>query len=120
MFLNTLKKTGLDFGKFLNTLESSGISGKISDIMESYSGKFPDSIKYFWTLWKGFRNSGKFQKSLKSFRTLWNVSEHLKKYWTLWKVSRKTRVLDQHFSIKLCYMDVVLDVFVVVLIHVGG
>ena len=39
------------------------------DILEN----FPDTMECFWNLLKDFGHSGKFPESLESFRTLWKV-----------------------------------------------
>ena len=75
-------------GKFLRvytklTLKSSQLSGKFPDSLESFrtvwkdsdkSRKFPDSLERFWIVWKVSNKSGKFPDSLESFRIVWKVS----------------------------------------------
>ena len=75
-------------GKFLRvytklTLKSSQLSGKFPDSLESFrtvwkvsgqSGKCPDSLESFRTVWKVSGQFGKIPDSLESFRTVWKNS----------------------------------------------
>ena len=98
-------------GKFLRvytklTLKSSQLSGKFPDSLESFrtvwkvsgqSGKCPDSLESFRTVWKVSGQFGKIPDSLESFRTVWKNSgqsgkfpDSLEKFRTVWNVSRES------------------------------
>ena len=61
-------------GKFLR------VYTKLTLKSSQLSGKFPDSLESFRTVWKVSGQSGKFSDSLESFRTVWKVSRESGKF----------------------------------------
>ena len=55
-------------GKFLH------VYTKLTLKSSHQSGKFPDSLESFLTVWKVSGQSGKFPDSLESFQIVWKVS----------------------------------------------
>ena len=70
------------------------------------SGKFPDGLESFQTVWKGSRRSGKFIVDPGSFKIVWNFSrqcgkfpDSVKSFRTVWKPSRPSgKFLQKRFT----------------------